>query len=524
MDESQLGKYKLLKLLATGGMGEVFLAETEDGDGAPRKVVVKRILRHLAQDQGFIDMFLDEALLAAELKHPNIVQMRGLEREGETWFIAMEFVHGKSLRGILQAATKVPLRIGARVVAQALAGLHYAHTRVDEKGELLGILHRDVTPENVLVGFDGGVKLVDFGIAKVASTVGITEPGVLKGKYAYMAPEQFVEGAELDARTDVYAMGVVLHELLLHARPAFVAEDLAAAMSPRAGYQDRPELPLSLNRILRQALEPSLELRFRTAEDMALALEAFVQESPDGLTRGEIALFMRLTFGEEMALGDPAAKAPELGDLASPFSTMELPAQPNSDYSGSSPAELARAPTLIEPALQRQRRQDSGDQAPVPREVPARRWPVFVVAAAVGLLLTLGVWRWRVTSAGPVPMATVDAGPPIPVARPSPKAVPMPVKPAERPVEKPKNDDADDDEKSNRRRPKMGKVVFRLPPKVEVTHGSKRVGVTPLPALELPPGPATFTLKQRATGVTRKVTVKVTAGNEVQLKADFGKK
>ncbi|MBX7117207.1 MAG: serine/threonine protein kinase [Myxococcaceae bacterium] len=521
MDGSQLGKYKVLKLLATGGMGEVFLAETEDAQGVLKKVVVKRILRHLAQDQGFIDMFLDEALLAAELKHPHIVQMRGLEREGDTWFIAMEFVHGKSLRDVLQKASRVPSRVAARLVSQALSGLHYAHTRVDEKGESLGILHRDVTPENVLVGFDGTVKLVDFGIAKATATVGITEPGVLKGKYAYMAPEQFVPNAELDARADVYSMGVVLHELLLHGLPAFAPQTAEAAMAPRPPFVDRPELPLSLNRILRQALEPSLALRFRTAEDMALALEAFVQESGETLTQGEVALFMRLTFGDETASGDPAREDEVLGDGDNPFSTMELPAHPHSDYSSSSPAELARAPTLIEPSLQRQRRQDLSDEMLVPNEVPvSRRWPLLTAAALTGMLLTLGVWRWWsapaevkgelavVPDAGTAPALVAK----VPVR---PQAVPAPVRPKA-------DDDSDsDDDRPNRRRPKTGRVVFKLPPKVEVTHNGKRVGVTPLPALDLPPGSATFNLKQRATGVTRKVTVKVTAGGEVALKAEF---
>lgn len=561
MDDTHLGKYRLLKLLATGGMGEVFLAQTEDSTGVVRRVVVKRILRHLAQDQSFIDMFLDEALLAAELSHPNIVRMRGLERDDDTFFIAMEFVHGSSLRGLLVAAPKIPPRIAARLVAQALKGLHYAHTRVDDRGQPLGILHRDVTPENVLVGFDGSVKLVDFGIAKAADSLSISEPGVLKGKYGYMAPEQFKESAVLDARADVYSMGVVLHELLLHARPDFAADSAEKAMAPRPPFRDRPELPTALNRVLRQALEPDLAGRFRTAQEMALVLEAYLQESGEGPTQRDVADFMVKTFGEEVARQDPS-KIDVLGDEENPYRTMELPFQPDAKHLKSMPPELAQALTMIEPALQRQRRQDSEDFPPVPNEVARpRRWPLFLVAAVVGLVATIGLWRmWPAAAvvvetsvdAGTKPAGTkrarvgslkakkvVDAGKPVEAVKPvdfakadasgklaervdagnldtdapadSPKA-----------VERSKNDDPT--EKFTRRKARTGKVIFKLPAKVEVSLNGKRIGVTPVAPLELPPGSATFALRHKASGASRKVTVKVTAGNEVVVRADFGRK
>jgi serine/threonine-protein kinase len=182
-----LGRYRLIKLLATGGMGEVFVARQEGPAGFTKTVVIKRILRHLAGDQNFIDLFLNEARLAAQLQHPHIAQVFGLENEGNTWFIAMEYVHGRSLRDVLRAAREqrllVPPRIAARLAAQALQGLDFAHELTDERGQSLGILHRDVSPENLLVSFSGSVKLVDFGIAK-AMTGAATRVGRPKGKLA----------------------------------------------------------------------------------------------------------------------------------------------------------------------------------------------------------------------------------------------------------------------------------------------------------------------------------------------------
>src|SRR5205823_15041286 len=179
----RLGKYRVIQLLATGGMGEVLLARHEGPAGFAKTVVVKKILRHLAHDQSFIDMFLNEARLAAQLTHPNIVQIFELGQEEDTWFIAMEYVHGRSLRVIKQQLLErkevMAPWVAARLCSQALQGLHYAHTLTDERGKSLGVIHRDVSPDNVLVTFGGVVKLVDFGIAKPMNAESTTRTGTL---------------------------------------------------------------------------------------------------------------------------------------------------------------------------------------------------------------------------------------------------------------------------------------------------------------------------------------------------------
>lgn len=309
MDE-KLGKYRLLSLLATGGMGEVFLARLEGRAGFSKTVVLKRILRHLANDQGFIDMFRNEALLAAQLQHPNIVQIFELDREDDTWFIAMEYVHGRSLRACLQQAqshgTKFPPRLAARICAQALQGLHFAHRLTDERSKPLGILHRDVSPDNVLVSFAGEVKLVDFGIAKAMTGNLMTRTGRLKGKYPYMAPEQFNSGGIIDARLDVYAMGVLLHELLTNELPASVPRTADDAVKPREGYQARTDVPEPLQLVLQRALEPDPRDRFESGEAFAAALESFVQSTGEPVMGGHVSKFLSDLFGPEVVAANPA--------------------------------------------------------------------------------------------------------------------------------------------------------------------------------------------------------------------------
>ena len=195
MDQQiQLGKYRLYHHLASGGMGEVFLARHEGPAGFAKNVVVKRILGGIASDETFVTMFLNEARLAAMIEHPNVVQIFDLGLEGDTYFIAMEYIHGRSLRQVRRRLAELkrafPSVLAARICSQVLQGLHYAHTLSDEHGQPLQIVHRDVSPDNVLIGFNGVTKVVDFGIAKAAVNVSTTRAGAVKGKFAYMAPEQ----------------------------------------------------------------------------------------------------------------------------------------------------------------------------------------------------------------------------------------------------------------------------------------------------------------------------------------------
>ena len=225
------GNYLLQRRIARGGMAEVFLAVQQGPEGFQRKVAVKRILPHLADIPQFQEMFLDEARLAAQLSHPNIAHIYEFGSFRENFYIAMEYIDGVDLGSvILQGlSSPLPLEHTARIVAEVCAALNYAHQLVDsDDGTPLGIVHRDISPQNIMVSFDGAVKVLDFGIAKAARHVERTQPGVVRGKFSYMSPEQVV-GEQLDGRSDLFCAGIVLHELCA-AAPLFPRTDAVAAM------------------------------------------------------------------------------------------------------------------------------------------------------------------------------------------------------------------------------------------------------------------------------------------------------
>ena len=529
METEKLGKYRLLSLIATGGMGEVFLARQEGPAGFSKTVVIKRILRHLADDQGFIDMFLNEARLAAQLQHPNIAQIFGLEHENDTWFIAMEHVHGRSCRACLNEARKrkirFPPRIAARICAQALQGLQFAHGLTDEGGRPLGILHRDVSPDNVLVSFSGAVKLVDFGIAK-AMTRSFTFTGRLKGKFTYMAPEQFISGATIDARIDLYPMGVLLHELVTLELPASSPKSPEEAVQNRKPYVHRADLPPELNAILEKALQGDPSKRWESADAFGHALEEFIAVSGEPLTSAHVAGFLEEIFGRDVVLTNPSVATMQPAIGGGKTDVLMIP-----QGIVSPPSDLwAVHPTVIEPALQRGQTTSGPDMIAVP--LPAllatrlpRRWP-FVAA---GLALALGLGVWAAARAGPpegdVEKPPVVTEPPVPVADASVELEAVSDAGAEPMVE-----DAGEPPKPPRLKrknppPKPGHVTVRVNPWAEVFYNGKSYGITPLKnPIEVPVGVATFTLKNSQLGVNRKVTVKVTAGGEVVLKADLFKK
>ncbi|MBK7862941.1 MAG: serine/threonine protein kinase [Archangiaceae bacterium] len=298
-------------------MGEVYLARQEGPAGFAKPAVVKTILPHLAREQSFIDMFLNEARLAALLTHPNCVQIFELGEDAGTWFIAMEFIHGRTLRAVKQRLKElgraVPAAQIARIVAQALMGLQYAHGLTGEKGEPLSIVHRDMSPDNVMIGFNGAVKVLDFGIAKASNAVTTTRTGTVKGKFAYMSPEQLL-AQPVDGRSDVWAMGVVLYELLAGARP-FVAPVEAALVNlilnvePDSLTQVAPGTPAELAAVAEKALQKDRARRYSSAEEMAAALERVALARHEPLTNGATSTFMRELFADE-ALENPAVLTP----------------------------------------------------------------------------------------------------------------------------------------------------------------------------------------------------------------------
>jgi serine/threonine protein kinase len=305
----RIGRYEVLRKIATGGMAELFLAKQVGMEGFERVVAIKRILAHLAYDEEFINMFRDEARIVAKLTHPNIVQIYDLGKAEDTYFIAMEYIPGRNLSSVAKKARaqgeKLPPTYIARCVAQACEGLHYAHTRADMNGRPLKIVHRDVSPQNIIVSFEGTVKLVDFGIAKAATKIAHTRAGVLKGKYAYMSPEQ-IRGEEVDARSDLFAGGIVLYELLCGRRP-FEKENSIQTL--KSIVQERhkdcrelnPDIPDALAAIIDRALEKDRNRRFQDAQELQIALEDFVVGAGERVNNLTIKTWVRALFEEELS-------------------------------------------------------------------------------------------------------------------------------------------------------------------------------------------------------------------------------
>ncbi|HLL53987.1 MAG TPA: serine/threonine-protein kinase, partial [Myxococcaceae bacterium] len=316
MSEQSFGKYTLLKKIATGGMAEVWLARQSGIEGFQRNLVVKRILPHLADDPEFVQMFLNEARIAARFNHPNIAQIYDLGETNGTYYIAMEFIHGEDLGRLMRKAWSTgqwiarPLAI--RIVAGACEGLYYAHTRTDEQGRPLKVVHRDISPQNILISFDGSVKLVDFGIAKAADQASMTKSGAIKGKFAYMAPEQ-AAGKVLDHRTDIFAIGLVLYELLTGVRPLKRDSEIATLQAALECAIDVPstvaDVPSELDPVVMRALTKASDDRYRDARQFQLALEEFLVSQRWVASSVQLSELMSTLFAdrleEEARLGHP---------------------------------------------------------------------------------------------------------------------------------------------------------------------------------------------------------------------------
>ena len=301
---STFGKYHLFATLGRGGMADVFLAIARGPMGFNKLAVIKRLRSNLADDPTFRNMFLDEARLAARLNHPNIVHTYEVGEKDGNYFIAMEYLEGQSLNKIIREAVKrnevFEQTFCARIISDALAGLESAHGLADYDGRPLNIIHRDVSPHNVFVTYGGQAKLVDFGIAKAALSSTETEIGVLKGKVAYMSPEQAVGGA-IDRRADIFAMGIILWELL--SRQRLMTGDSAASTLHRllhlpipAVSTVREDIDPELDAIVARALEKEPEYRFQSAQEMRDALDGFLASTGRQVRQDEIGRKMSGMF------------------------------------------------------------------------------------------------------------------------------------------------------------------------------------------------------------------------------------
>jgi serine/threonine-protein kinase len=301
--EQLVGRYRLLFPIAAGGMAEVWAAKP-DGGGFARPVAIKLVRPEFAMDAEYARMFVDEAMVASAIRHPNICETYELGRENNLLFMVLEWIAGDSLSGLLRGAELNPLPdpISARVCAEACAGLHAAHEASDSDGNPLGVVHRDVSPPNILVSVHGHVKVSDFGIAKAKNQLHArTRTGEIKGKIAYIPPEQ-VLGQGVDRRADIYAMGCVLYVCSLGVRP-FGSGAKALGNIVRGNYRKpstlRPGYPLELERIIGRALAADRQQRYQTAEEMRFDLEQWLLTLPSPTQSSDVARLVRERLSEE---------------------------------------------------------------------------------------------------------------------------------------------------------------------------------------------------------------------------------
>jgi serine/threonine protein kinase len=397
----RLGRYQIISRIATGGMAEVYLAVHGELSGFRTPVVVKKVLPHLACNPQFIDMFLDEARIASLLDHPNVVRIYEVGRSGAEYFLAMELVQGKPLSAVVRRAHErnelIEHRIAAFVVAQAAAGLHHAHGQTDPLGNPLGLVHRDVSPQNLLLSFEGSVKVIDFGIARALGRISDTQTGGTKGKFGYMSPEQ-AKGEEVDLRTDIFALGVVLWEAVCGRRLFQRENDLATMRAliydpipkPSSLVQIAPELEAIIMRAL--AREPNL--RFPNARELANALEKFVVAA-GGVSTADLSGLIKSYFAADVASWQQTLR-----------NAMSIPAAQENEGDSLS----ASVPPAALPPAQ-----------------PRRRWQLFTGLGLFALALAVAIVLWTPgepprPAMGPLPaQAQPTAAQPLPTpAAPTP--------------------------------------------------------------------------------------------------------
>ena len=305
----RFGQYTLIERMAVGGMAEVFLALRPGVEGFEKRVAIKRIRSHLSTEDAFIKMFLFEAKLAATLQHPNIVQIYDLGKLADSYYIAMEYVSGRDMSKVVPQAEKLgisyPLEYAMLVAADVLEGLAYAHEKVDDYGQPLNIIHRDVTPENIMVGWNGHVRILDFGVAKASSQTDPTRAGEIKGKLSYMSPEQAM-GKILDHRTDLFTLGVVLYEWLTGYK-LFTGENEMAVLKsiidgriyPPTYFRD--DVPTGVEDIVMKALSKNRDDRYQSAKEMLFDVRQWLQVGADFTpTNVHLANFMKQIFADEI--------------------------------------------------------------------------------------------------------------------------------------------------------------------------------------------------------------------------------
>jgi serine/threonine protein kinase len=463
-----LGRYELLSPIAVGGMARVWAARLHGQHGFTKLVAIKTILPHLASDPEFERMLIDEARIAAGVRHPNVVEIYELGEERGVVYIAMEWIYGDSLAHVLKpGATSTPLepRLAARVVADVAAGLHAAHNLTDDDGRLLQVVHRDVSPHNLLVSLDGNVKVTDFGVAKaLGASHKATSAGELKGKIAYMSPEQ-ASGGAIDRRSDVFSLGCVLYEATTGQRPfrgdgehRVIQEVIRASFTPPSrvtrGY------PYELERIVLRAMAAQPIHRYQTMDQMRIALEEWLAKGGSIVTQSNVAHEVRERIGAELEKRREKLRLAVVA-IQERGGSLE-PTELNASRS-SAPPPMARTPSGVKTSAPAARSSElartsrpppRSSSYPPPSELPlAAPLPIpplpivlepmsarrpsgthYAIAASLGILAAValgasGVWVWRSIQPLPLAAAPAVAAPQVP-SEPEPAIILPPAPPS----------------------------------------------------------------------------------------------
>ncbi|HUB07445.1 MAG TPA: serine/threonine-protein kinase [Myxococcales bacterium] len=546
---TRLGRYTLLGKLATGGMAEVFLARQDGPQGFAKTVVIKKILPHFVTDAQFVQMFLNEARLAALINHPNVVSIYELGEDPaqETYFMAMEYIDGCNLKRLAQGASEqkkaISPALAARVIADAASGLDFAHNLKGEGQRPLNIVHRDISPENILITYSGLVKVVDFGIAKAAYSDTKTRTGQIKGKVSYMSPEQ-VLGTNIDRRADVWALGVTLHWLLAGTRP-FRGENEAQVINQILNADPillPSRVPADLARIVMRSLSKDVTQRHPTGAALQGDLERWLSQGGQAVTASTVSGYMNDLFPETTDPDRLLTRAILSGELRQMLGQQTTPSQ-----------SLVGRPLTLAKTV-------TGSRAPKPSAV--RRWAIGAVVLAICLAGGIGAWAYRTTEETPVtPVETAQPSlpspptpgteptvlPPVPVIEPKVAAAPAP--PAAEPAhaERPPRERAERERAERRRKGAKrlvasaastvpaahpaapapapaepppeeapvgppGRVVIRVLPWASVYVDGRMVGTTPFEPIELRPGKHKVELRNDELNSTRTLWIDVKSG------------
>jgi hypothetical protein len=489
--ERRFGRYRLCFELASGGMGTVYLARAEGPSGFEKLVALKRIHQHLAKDPRFVAMFLDEARIAARVHHPNVASVIDFGTVDGAYYLTMPFVEGESLHKVMRTIARQGdpsfVYAAARIVADACEGLHAAHELRDDVGELLEVVHRDVSPQNLLVGYDGGVRVLDFGVASARHRLYSTATGEVKGKFAYIAPEQ-IEGQAVDRRADVWSLGVVLWECIAQKRlfgRKTMAETVQMVLNqPVPPLRDHaPDVPLALEEIVFKALARDRDRRYTSARQMGRELLTFLADERKNVGAAEIAELMERLFPDGVAEKRKLTERARLDDALDAM-LVEAPKP---------------TPTLVAPARSR------------------AWWPIplaIVVALAVGAGAT-----WWVASQPERPVETPRATAPaeeprpLPVEEPAPVVAPAPIQ-APAPIEAPAPIAEPVEREEARGR---GTVTVATPGGWALVYrGNRRLGEAP-GTFELPAGNQTIGVQPFGRGDIRRRRVRVPANGTVRV-------